>query len=148
MMKREYPDNPLPSVGVIIYHEGRVLIIKRAYDPSRNRWSIPGGLIEVGERIRDAASREVREELGLDVHIQDVVDVLDNIVYEDGTVKFHFVLVDFWADLEGGTLQPNHECLDVRWVSRDDLRSYDLTGGARKAIEKVFRLMHQKGKEE
>jgi mutator protein MutT len=147
-MKREYPDNPLPGVGVIIYRQGKVLIIKRAYDPSKQRWSIPGGLVEMGEKVRDAARREVREELGLDVHIRDLVDVLDNIVYDDGAVKYHFVLVDFWADLGGGILTPSHECLDARWVSRNDLHSYDLTEGARKVIEKVFCLMHQKEEKE
>jgi mutator protein MutT len=143
-MKREYPEAPLPSVGVIIYHQKRVLIIKRAYEPSRNRWSIPGGVVEVGETVREAARREVKEELALDVRIRDVVEVVDNIMYEQERLKFHFVLIDFWAELEGGILTPNHECLDARWVSRDDLPLYDLTDGARKAIEKVFELLNKK----
>lgn len=139
-MTREYPERPLPGVGVIIYCEGKVLIIKRAFDPSRNRWSIPGGVVEVGEPVRDAAKREVLEELGLRVEIRDVVDVMDNIVYENDRIKYHFVLIDFWAEFRGGTLTVSHECLDAAWVGRDDLDSYDLTEGARKAIEKVFNL--------
>ncbi len=140
-MKREYPDRPIAGVGVIIYDEGKVLIIKRAFDPSRNRWSIPGGAVELGEKVRDAAEREVYEELGLEVKIKDVVEVLDNIICEGETIKYHFVLIDFWAELLGGSLQLSPECLDAQWVLKDELSSYDLTKGARKAIENVFRIL-------
>lgn len=140
-MKREYPDSPLPAVGVIIYHNRKVLIIKRAYPPSQHKWSIPGGVVEIGEPVREAARREVQEELGLQVHIREVVEVLDNIVSEHDYVRFHFVLIDFWAELQGGILTPNHECLDAQWVSREELSVYDLTRGARTAIEKVFQLI-------
>ena len=139
-MKRKYPDRPIAGVGVIIYDEGRVLIIKRAFDPSANRWSIPGGAVELGEKVKDAAKREVCEELGLEVEIKGVVEVLDNIIYEGEKIKYHFVLIDFWAELLGGSLILNPECLDAQWVSRDELDLYDLTRGARKAIEKVFQI--------
>jgi 8-oxo-dGTP diphosphatase len=139
-MKREYPEIPISGVGVIIYNEGRVLIIKRAFDPSRNKWSIPGGVVELGEKVRDAARREVREELGLEVEIKDVVEVLDNIVYDGDKIRYHFVLIDFWAEIQGGTLFLSHECLDAAWVSKDDMDLYDLTQGARTAMEKVFRI--------
>lgn len=141
-MKREYPDTPVPGVGIIIYDKGRVLIIKRAFEPSRNRWSIPGGAVELGEKVRDAARREVYEELGLDVEIKDLVEVLDNIVYEGEKIKYHYVLIDFWAELRGGTLKLSHECLDAQWVSKDELDLYDLTKGARTAIEKVFEALN------
>ncbi|MBU7026035.1 MAG: NUDIX hydrolase [Theionarchaea archaeon] len=140
-MKREYPERPITGVGVIIYNEGKVLIIKRAFEPSKNRWSIPGGAVELGEKVRDAAKREVYEELGLDVEIKDVVDVLDNIVYGGEKIKYHFVLVDFWAELRGGDLILSPECLDAAWVDKDELDLYDLTRGARTAIEKVFRIV-------
>lgn len=137
-MNRTYPRTPIPAVGVILYHKGKVLIIKRAFEPSANRWSIPGGAVEVGESVREAARREVKEELDLDANIRDVVEVLDNIVYEGDRVKYHYVLIDFWAEVQGGTLQPNNECLDVQWVYQNELDAYDLTKGARKAIQKVF----------
>lgn len=140
-MKREYPDNPLPGVGIIIHDKGKVLIIKRAYEPSAHRWSIPGGAVELGERVRDAAQREVEEELGLKVVIKDVVDVMDNIVYEEGKVKYHFVLIDFWAEIQSGNLTLSHECLDAQWVGKDELNVYDLTDGARKAIKKVLDIL-------
>lgn len=140
-MKREYPDQPIPGVDVIIYHDEKVLIIKRAFDPSKNRWSIPGGAVEVGEKVKDAAQREVYEELGVHVTIKDVVEVLDNIVYEKDEVIYHFVLIDFWAELTGGTLRLSHECLDAQWVSKNELDLYDLTKGARTAIEKVFEIV-------
>lgn len=137
-MKREYPEGPVTGTGVIILDEGRVLIIKRAFEPSKGRWSIPGGVVELGEKVRDAAKREVHEELGLEVEIKDVVDVLDNVVYEGERIKYHFVLVDFWAVVKGGQLRLSHECLDAQWIRRDELDDYDVTKGARKAIEKVF----------
>jgi 8-oxo-dGTP diphosphatase len=143
-MKREYPEGPIPAVGVIVHDKGRVLIIKRAFEPSANKWSIPGGAVELGEKVRDAARREVYEELGLDVTIKEVVDVLDNIVWKDETIKFHFVLVDFWAELQGGNLVLNHECLDAQWVGKDELDQYDLTTGARKAIEKAFTMIENR----
>lgn len=137
-MKREYPEGPVTGTGVIILDEGRVLIIKRAFEPSKGRWSIPGGVVELGEKVRDAAKREVHEELGLEVEIKDVVDVLDNVVYEGERIKYHFVLVDFWAVVKGGQLRLSHECLDAQWIRRDELDDYDVTKGARRAIEKVF----------
>ncbi len=140
-MNRKYPDRPIPGVGVIIYDEEKVLIMKRAFDPSANRWSIPGGAVELGEKVRDAAKREVFEELGLEVEIKGVVEVLDNIIYEGGKIKYHFVLIDFWAELKGGTLQLSPECLDAQWVSRNELNLHDLTKGARKAIERVFQIL-------
>jgi 8-oxo-dGTP diphosphatase len=140
-MKREYPERPIPAVGIIIYDKGTVLIIKRAFEPSANRWSIPGGAVELGEKVRDAAQREVYEELGLKVKIRDVVDVLDNIVYGGEKIKYHFVLIDFWAEVLGGSLKLSSECLDAQWVSEDELDSYDLTKGARKAIKKVFETL-------
>lgn len=140
-MKREYPEKPVAGVGIIIYDKGKVLIIKRAFEPSKDRWSIPGGAIELGERVRDAARREVYEELGLEVEIKDVIEVLDNIVYEEKRIKYHFVLIDFWAEIQDGSLKLSHECLDAAWVSKDELDSYDLTKGARRAIEKVFELL-------
>lgn len=137
-MNRTYPETPIPAVGVILYDKGRVLIIKRAFEPSANRWSIPGGAVELGESVREAARREIKEELGLDVKIRDVVEVLDNVVYEGDRIKYHYVLIDFWAEVQGGTLQPNKECLDVQWVYENELDTFDLTRGARKAIQEVF----------
>ncbi len=139
-MKREYPERPIAGVGVIIYDRRRVLIIKRAFEPSANRWSIPGGAVELGEKVRDAAEREVYEELGLEVEIRDVVEVMDNIIYEGEKIKYHFVLIDFWAELLGGSLILNPECSGAHWVSRDELDLYDLTKGAREAIEKTFQI--------
>jgi 8-oxo-dGTP diphosphatase len=144
-MKREYPERPIAGVGVIIYDSGKVLIIKRAFEPSRNRWSIPGGAVELGEPVRDAARREVEEELGLQVEIRDVVDVLDNIVFERDTIRYHFVLIDFWAEKVGGSLQLNPECLDAQWVTADELDLFDLTNGAKKAIRKAFNMIESVG---
>lgn len=140
-MDREYPQRPIAGVGVILYEKGKVLIIKRAFEPSSNRWSIPGGAVELGETVRDAARREVLEELGLEVEIRDVVEVIDNVVYEKERIRFHFVLIDFWATVKGGRLKLSHECLNAAWVGEEELDLYDLTKGARKAVEKVFEIL-------
>jgi mutator protein MutT len=138
-MDRTYPARPIPGVGVIVVNGGKVLIIKRAFEPSKGKWSIPGGVVELGERVRDAAKREVREETGLDIEIKELVTVVDTIVSDaDGKIRFHFVLIDFWAELTGGTVKLSGECLEAAWITENDLNSYDLTAGARKAIERAF----------
>ena len=105
-MAREYPDSAR-------------LLVKRLTDPGRGRWSFPGGLLELGENIREAAKREVREETGLDTEIDCLVDVEENITCdEDGKIRFHYMLVDFLDHPVGGTLLHNTDAADVRWVCR------------------------------
>jgi len=116
------------GVGVLISEEDRYLIIKRAVEPDKDLWSIPGGMVEIGEKAAYAAAREAKEETGLDVEIVGLLDVVDKIVKdEEGRVRFHFVILDYRATPTGGDLQAASDALDARWVTAEEFPDYDLS---------------------
>jgi ADP-ribose pyrophosphatase YjhB (NUDIX family) len=116
------------GVGVLISEEERYLIIKRAVEPDKGLWSIPGGMVEIGERASDAAAREAKEETGLDVEITGLLDVVDKIVRdEDGRIRFHFVILDYEATPTAGELQAASDALDARWVTAKEFPDYELS---------------------
>lgn len=128
------------SVGAIIKHEGKLLLVKRRVEPEKGKWTIPGGAVELGEEIRDALIREVKEECGLDIAVDRLMDVVDNIVIgERNRLQFHYVILDFLARLKGGTLRPADDVLDARWISLEEVEKYDLT----KTLRSFFRK-HQR----
>lgn len=137
-MKREFPEMPIAAAAAVIVREGRILIIRRGFPPNEKKWSIPGGVIEIGEPSREAAAREVREETGLDVRVDSIVDVVDNIIYEDGRVKYHFINCDFQATYLSGEVATNEEVLDFAWIEEGDIEKYDMTRGAAYVIHLVF----------
>jgi len=127
-MRREYPSQPLVGVGVLIRDGDKILIVKRAGEPSKGIWSIPGGLVELGERVRDAAVREVEEETGLSIEIDDLLGVFDSVSKdESGAVRYHYILVDFLAHPTGGELKPESDISDARWVSPEEVGQYATT---------------------
>lgn len=127
-MRREYPFRPIVGVGILIKHGEEYLLIRRAAEPDRGLWTIPGGLVEVGERVKEAAVREAREETGLEVEIRDTLDVIDKIVRdEEDRVKYHFIIVDFLAVPKGGVMKASSDALEARWVRREEFRRYPLT---------------------
>ncbi len=128
MSHRLYPRRPIVGVGVLIEENGRYLLVKRAAEPDAGMWSIPGGLIEVGERAADAAVREALEETGLTVEILNRVDVVDKIVRDpDGGVRYHFIIIDFHAKPLRGEMRPMDDALDAVWVTPDGFTDYELT---------------------
>jgi len=136
-LRREYPLGPIVGVGAIIVHGGKLLLVKRGVEPAKGKWSIPGGVVELGEGIRDAVIREVKEECGLDVEIERLLDVVDNITMdEDGRLQFHFVILDFLARVRGGTLKPADDAQDARWISLDEVETYNLTKSFREFFKK------------
>ncbi|RLI28572.1 hypothetical protein DRO58_01875 [Candidatus Bathyarchaeota archaeon] len=136
---REYPSRPIVGVGVLVKRGDRVLLVRRRFDPGRGKWSIPGGLVELGETVRDAALREVYEETGLNVKLDRLLSVVDYIERSrDGRVRFHYVLVDFLAYVEGSEkVKPSDEFLEVRWVKASEVRRYDITDSLRKLLDEV-----------
>jgi ADP-ribose pyrophosphatase YjhB (NUDIX family) len=124
MLQREFPLSPLVGVGAVIVHEGRVLLVQRGREPMKGRWTIPGGLIEIGEMLHEAVVRETREETGLDVEPIELLELLDRIHREEGRVRYHYVIADYLCRLVGGTLAAADDAAAVRWVERAEWNSH------------------------
>ena len=126
--RRLYPDKPMVGVGVLIREDDSYLLIKRAAEPDAGLWSIPGGLVEIGERGKEAAAREAEEETGLMVEIERVLGVVDKIIMdEDSRIKYHFVIIDYLATPRGGFLKAMSDALEARWVKAEELTDYELS---------------------
>lgn len=115
---------PLVGVGAVIVHEGRVLLVQRGREPMKGRWTIPGGLVEVGEMLHEAVVRETREETGLQVEPIELVELLDRIHREEGRVRYHYVIADYLCRVVGGTLGAADDADAVRWVERAEWNSH------------------------
>ena len=136
---RQFPSQPVVSVGAVVIDGSRVLLVKRGQEPLKGRWSLPGGVVETGEELHAAVVREVREETGLDVDVGSVVEVLDRISRDEtGRVEFHYVIIDYACRATGGSLAHATDVDDARWVERGDLSDYDLTAKVSEAIERAF----------
>ena len=136
-MGRLYPDKPIVGIGAIIVCDGKMLLEKRKNDPGKGRWSVPGGVVELGENVTQTVIREVKEETGLDVAEPEHIDVVDQITRdENGRIKYHFVIIDYLVNLKGGTLNAASDADALQWVSLDDVEKYDLTSTFRAFFER------------
>src|SRR6476661_6967248 len=137
--RREYPDRPIVGVGAVIIDQGRVLLVKRGSPPLLGEWSLPGGVVELGETLRAAAEREAREETGLIVKAGEVLEVLDRIIPgKDGAPQYHYVLIDFLCTVQGGELRAGSDAGDVCWVKESELGKFKLEQTAVEVIRKAF----------
>jgi ADP-ribose pyrophosphatase YjhB (NUDIX family) len=125
-MQREFPEAPLAGVGAVIVHEGRVLLVRRGTEPLRGEWSLPGGLIEVGETLLAGVVREVREETGLAVEPVELIELLDRIHWEGERVRYHYVIADYLCRVAGGALQAATDADAVRWVDRAEWGGHNM----------------------
>jgi len=139
-MKREYPDRPIVGVGAVIVDQGRVLLSRRGSPPLIGQWSLPGGVVELGETLRTAVERESLEETGLIVEAREVLEVFDRIIPGgDGRTQFHYVLVDFLCSVKGGELRAGGDVSEVAWAREDELEKFKLESPALGVIVKAFR---------
>jgi ADP-ribose pyrophosphatase YjhB (NUDIX family) len=139
-MNRRYPDRPLVGVGAVVFRGDHVLLVRRGTEPSLGKWSIPGGLVEVGESVESAVRREVMEEAGLEVEVVDLVAVLDRVIRDDaGAVEYHYILMDFLCHALEGDPVAGDDALDCRFIPIDGLGAYPLTRGT----ETLVRRVHQ-----
>ena len=138
-MKREFPEHPLVGVGAIIIDGPRVLLVKRAHPPLQAQWSIPGGVLEVGELVREAAVREAHEETGLIVEPEDLLGVYDRVLRDpEERVQYHYVLIDFLCRPVGGDLLAASDAAEVRWFTREELPALNLAEDTQDVIQKGF----------
>jgi ADP-ribose pyrophosphatase YjhB (NUDIX family) len=138
-MNREFPEAPLVGVGAIIIEDARVLLVKRAHPPLQVQWSIPGGVLEVGELIREAAIREAREETGLIVDPVELLGVYDRILRNpERRVQYHYVLIDFLCRKVGGELSAASDAAEVCWFTREELPALHLAEDTLDVVNKGF----------
>ena len=136
-LSRLYPNRPIVGVGAIIIENGRILLEKRKNDPGRGKWSIPGGLVELGESLEQTVIREVQEETGLVVDAPELIDVINQTTLdESGKVKHHFVIVDYVVKLKGGTARAASDAAELEWVLLDEVEKKDLIRSFRGFFEK------------
>jgi len=164
MKSREYPERPLVGVGALIVDDSaRVLVVLRANEPLKGQWSLPGGLVKIGETLAEALRREVREETGLDVEVGAVVEVLDRIIperitperttsgpgiskedeaasAEAGRVRFHFVLIDYLCHVIGGEMRAASDVTDVRWATLHETELLGIADYTREVIAKALAI--------
>ena len=138
---REYPDRPIVGVGGVVVDDGKVLLVRRRYEPLKGHWSLPGGMVEIGETLEAALTRELLEETGLAVDVGPVIEVFDRITPdEDHRIRYHFVLIDYLCWTGGGALRAGSDVDAAIWADPDNLAEYSLTDKATSVIRRGMRL--------
>ena len=134
-MAREYPAQPVVGVGAVVVREGRALIVRRAHEPRKGEWSLPGGLLDLGESLVDAARREVKEETGLDVEVGPMIETFDRVHRDgEGRIRYHFVIVDFVCWSADGDAVAGSDAEAVAWVTADQLDAHGVNAHAKAVI--------------
>ena len=140
---RAYPAQPVVGVGAVVLDGDRVLLVKRGHEPLKGEWSLPGGVVELGETLEAAIVREVREETGLEVDVGPIVDVLDRLLYDrDGRVQYHYVLVDFLCRPSGGAVRCASDAEAAEWAPLVRLESYGMAEQTVRVIQKAANQDH------
>ena len=141
MSDRKYPDRPYVGIGGIIVHEGRVVLVKRRFEPLAGQWSIPGGAVETGETLESCLIREMAEETGFVIEVGPVIEVLDRITHDDdGRVLYHFVLIDYLCWPIGGELRAGSDVAEAVLAEPSELAQFQLTEKALAVIERALEM--------
>ena len=138
-MKRDYPDRPIVGAGAVIVENGQALLVRRGKPPLEGEWSIPGGVVELGETLREAAAREAREETGLEVEAGEVLEVVDRIMHDpERKVQYHYVLVDFLCRRISGKAKAGADASELRWITLEELNAFRISDSAAAVLRKGF----------
>ncbi|MDR0470668.1 MAG: NUDIX hydrolase [Nitrososphaerota archaeon] len=136
-MKRLYPDQPAVGIGIVIVDDQRIVLIKRGNEPARGKWTIPGGLVELGESNEEAVIREAKEETCLDVEKPRLVDVVSQVDWDaEGKIRYHYVIVDYFVQVRCGDIAAASDAAELRWVPLEEVETYELTPSFRRFFEK------------
>ena len=136
-MRREYPDAPIIGVGGVIFKDNSVLLVKRDQEPGKGQWSLPGGVVELGETLTDALKREILEEVSINIEIVDLVRLLDRILHDrKKKVQYHYVILDYWGWMISGKLSPASDVSDARFVTLSQLKNM----GTHHLVEDTIRM--------
>lgn len=143
--RREYPEHPLLGVGGMIHRDGMILLVKRKFEPNKGRWSLPGGLMEVGEDPEEAARREVREELGIEVRVEGLFHVANEVIRdEEGKVRYHFVLIDYLMAPIGDKIVLNDEADEYGWFPPDAIEELNTSKNTKIVAKKYLETVSRK----
>ena len=123
-MQREYPEAPLVGVGAVVVDRGRVLLVRRGREPLKGQWSLPGGMLELGEALTAGVVREIHEETGLRVEPVELIELLDRIHRDGDRIRYHYVIADYLCRVAGGELKAASDADAVRWVERAEWNSH------------------------
>lgn len=137
-MHREYPTRPIVGVSILVFKDGKVLLVRRGHEPRKGQWSLPGGVVELGETVRNAAIREICEECHVEIEIIKILDVLDRIFRDaQGRVQYHYVLVVLLARYKSGELQADSDIEAAQWADVNELADYDLVQDQQELIRRA-----------
>jgi 8-oxo-dGTP diphosphatase len=140
-IRREYPQQPIASAHAIVIRDERVLLVQRAAEPSKGQWSVPGGVIELGETIAEAVRREVHEECGIEIEPGQVINVADRVFRDkDGRIRYHYVVIYLLARYVSGEARASSDAAAVRWVTREELHGLDMVPVAHQTVQRAFVL--------
>jgi len=138
-MQREYPQCPLIGIGALVVENGRVALIRRGKAPLLGEWSIPGGMLELGETLRQGAEREVLEETGLTVRANELLGVFDRVVPDaEGKIIYHYVLIDFLCERVSGDLRAGADAVDAQWFTPEEVPKLSLAEDTAGVIQKAL----------
>lgn len=148
--KREHPDQPVVGVGGVVIDDGRALLILRGSPPLEGKWSIPGGVLELGETLAEGVRRELAEETGLQVKVLELIEVLERIYPgmpgekgkpDPSRPRYHFIIVDYLCELQGGTACAGSDAREFAWAREEELLKFNLTPAATRVLRKAFQLV-------
>lgn len=140
-VRREYPERPIVGVGGVVIHNARALLIRRGRAPLEGEWSIPGGMLEIGETLLEGVQRELLEETAIEVKVLDLIEVFERVTRDEaGQLKYHFVILDYLCEAVRGDAQAGSDVTDVAWARESELSGYSLTPTATRVIQKAFEM--------
>ena len=144
-VRREYPERPIVGVGGVVIRDGLTLLIRRGSPPLEGEWSIPGGMLELGETILEGVQRELLEETAIEVRVLDLIEVFERVTRDEaGMLKYHFVILDYLCEAVRGEAQAGSDVTDVAWARESQLSEYSLTPTATRVIQKAFEIARRR----